>query len=192
MVLLSPLIALAFREEPPAPKIDLSPAAVQRGEALFFENCNQCHGLKYLRTKGHPDGIAPRIPPQGAKASFGAVPPDLSTMAIAQGKRLNGVRYIYRLLTTYHPDEKGQVVNKAFAEKTHTEGRTAMPQPIPDSDPELPRKAMDISVFLLNIAEPADRESKSMGAYVLGYMTVLTVILYSLNRLVWKGLRKDC
>jgi cytochrome c1 len=57
-------------------------------------------------------------------------------------------------------------------------------------DPDLARKAKDVSAFLEYAAEPSEGERRGLGGYVLGYMVLLTGLLYALNRRMWKRIRK--
>ncbi|MCL4873808.1 hypothetical protein KJ039_06985 [bacterium] len=166
-------------------KFDLGPEAYSRGMGLYMQHCVACHGLKYLRGPDAPDGISPALDPESAQAAFGVVPPDLTLMASARGKGLEGVEYLYNLLTTYYIED-GEIRNRAFAEETHTEGAIAMPPPIPMDDPELSEKSRDIAAFLYLVSEPSLADRKRLGPWVLGYMALLTAVLYVLNRYTWK------
>lgn len=170
--------------------IEVSEEAVERGRTVFMEDCRACHGLEYYRDRDYPDGVPPMMDASTAASAFGVEPPDLTLMAVARGKGLEGVSYIYRLLTTYYRTPAGELRNRAFAEETESEGVIAMPQPISADDPELEDKSMDVAVFLHHVAEPTAGDRRSLGTYVVGYMVVLTVLLYVLNRLAWKGVRK--
>lgn len=182
------LIALAALHTPAFAKegvsIKLTPEGVERGKALFTQYCSGCHGLKFYK-----GGIQPAIDAQAAEAAFGVAPPDLSLMASARGRGDKGAEYIYNLLTSYYTKD-GQIRNTAFAEETRTDGAIAMPPPIPMDDPALKEKAADISVFLLDAADPSRDERLSIGPWVLSYMVILTAILYLLNRYTWKGVKK--
>lgn len=166
-------------------EFDLGPEAYSRGMSLYMQHCAACHGLKYFRGPDAPQGIPPGLDPESAEAAFGVMPPDLTLMASARGKGLKGAAYIYGLLTTYYI-ANGEIRNRAFAEETHTEGAIAMPPPIPMDDPELPEKARDISAFLYLVSEPSLGERRGIGPWVLGYMALLTAVLYLLNRYTWK------
>jgi cytochrome c1 len=170
---------------------DFSSETVERGKDIFKKHCITCHGLKYYRDTEYPSGMLPLIDPNSAQKSFGIQPPDLSLITAARGKRLNGMIYVYRLLTTYYKDDRGTLKNHAFAEETQGDGTIAMPQPIPASGPELKQKSKDVACFLLNVAEPSSGERKSLGKYVLGYMVLLTVLLYRINRKTWEGVKKS-
>ncbi len=170
-------------------EMDTGMDAARRGRIVFMQACNSCHGLKYLREGASP-GIQPMMDPEAAKVAFGVVPPDLSLMASARGTGSSGARYIERLLTTYYTDEEGRVKNRAFAEESQGDGTIAMPRPLDPADPELERKAHDVAVFLLDVSMPEAKERRSIGAYVLVYMTILTGLLYGLNRATWKEVKK--
>lgn len=172
------------------PKIDINRAAAERGKDVFFSSCNACHGLKYYRDKEHMQGFPPMMDPNTAQASFGIVPPDLSLMASARGKGVEGALYIYDLLTSYYMDKDGKIKNRAFAKETQTEGAIAMPQPIAETDPGLKEKAMDVAVFLYTVADPSETERCSLGKYVMGYMVVMTILLFVLNKVTWKKVNK--
>lgn len=178
----SPAFAQLQRERV---EFDLGPEAYSRGMGLYMQHCVACHGLKYFRGPDAPDGIPPALDPESAQAAFGVVPPDLTLMASARGKGLEGAEYLYDLLTTYYIAD-GEIRNRAFAEETHTEGAIAMPPPIPMDDPELSEKSRDIAAFLYLVSEPSLADRKSLGPWVLGYMALLTAVLYVLNRYTWK------
>lgn len=170
-------------------EMDISVEAASRGKAVFMEACNSCHGLKYLR-EGASTGLRPIMDATAAKEAFGVVPPDLSLMASARGRGKIGARYIQRLLREYYTDEDGRVKNRAFGEETQGDGTIAMPQPINSNDPDFDKKTHDVAVFLLHVASPEAQERRSIGAYVLIYMAVLTALLYTLNKSTWKEIKK--
>lgn len=182
LILLAVLHTPAFAEE--GVKIKLTPEGIERGSALFTQYCSGCHGLKF-----HKGGVAPALDPQAAEAAFGVAPPDLSLMTSARGRGDKGGEYIYSLLTSYYIVD-GQMRNRAFAEETKTDGAIAMPPPIPMDDPALKEKAADISVFLLDVADPSREERLSIGPWVLSYMGLLTAVLYLLNWYTWKDVKK--
>lgn len=175
----------AFAAEEAA--IDLSPDAKARGLAVFMQHCVACHGIKYYRSPENPSGIAPLMDAAASEQSFGVAPPDLSLMASARGKGLEGAEYIYRILTTYYTTPEGAIRNRAFAEETNTDGQIAMPPPIPIDDPELRQKSRDVSAFLFTVSEPALEDRRSIGPWAVGFMAVLTAVLYALNRYTWRG-----
>lgn len=188
LILLALAPSYAFAKE--GVRIDLTPESIERGRGLFTQYCSACHGLKYLRANGSKAGLSPAMDPASAEAVFGVVPPDLSLMTAARGKGDKGAEYIFDLLTSYYTDKEGQIRNRAFAEETKTDGAIAMPPPIPMDDPALYEKAADISAFLLDVADPSAGERLRIGPWVIAYMIFLTAVLYLLNRLTWKAVKK--
>lgn len=167
-----PHILQASEAKIPKVSLDLSEAAVKRGEEVFKASCQTCHSLKYL-------GYEAMITPDAAKEAFGKVPPDLTLMAKARGRGDNGARYIYALLVSYNDTP----------EKNSIFPNIAMPPVLSKDDPEFERKAKDVAAFLLYAAEPSAGERKRLGIYVMGYMVVLTALLYFLNRRTWRGIK---
>lgn len=186
-LILLTLATPSFAEEDAG--IKLTPEAIERGRALYTQHCVACHGLKYYRGEDAKTGILPAMDAQAAEAAFGVAPPDLSLMASARGRGIEGAEYIYRLLTSYYT-EGGQIRNKAFAEETKTDGAIAMPPPIPMDDPALKEKARDISAFLLKVSDPTAEERRGLGPWVMAYMFLLTAVLYLLNKYTWKEVKK--
>ena len=150
----------------------MSEAAIKRGEEIFRTACQGCHSLKY-------SGYAARMPAKDALKAFGDEPPDLNLMTKARGGGSKGAAYITALLTGYNDTPEK---NSVFPSIT-------MPPPFSRDDPELARKARDVSAFLDYAADPSARERRGLGIYVLGYMLVLTALLYALNRRTWKRIR---
>ena len=149
--------------------LDFSPAAVKRGEGIFKSSCQACHSLKYLNLQA-------RVKEEDARRAFGKAPPDLSLMARARGRGSKGAAYINALLVSFNET----------TEKNSVFPGIAMPPSFSGTDPELMQKANDVAAFLLYAAEPSANERRTMGVYVLGYMVVLTALLYLLNRETWK------
>ena len=153
------------------PQMDRNPQEIiiGRGEQLFQSLCQTCHSLKYLN-------YTARMPADDSRNAFGRVPPDLSLMAKARG----GSGYIYDLLVGFNDTPQK---NSVFP-------NIAMPPPFAKTDPQLSQKAKDVASFLEYAAEPSERERRHVGGYVLGYMVVLTGLLYGLNKRQWRKIRK--
>jgi ubiquinol-cytochrome c reductase cytochrome c1 subunit len=174
MVYLFPLAVPTAHAEIPKSDYKFSEAAAKRGRDLYTSLCRNCHSLKYF-------GYQATISAEAALSAFGDAPPDLNLMAKARGKGSAGAVYIYALLTSYTDTPEK---NSIFPD-------IAMPPPFSRNDPELTQKANDVSAFLAYAAEPSEGERRGLGRYVLGYMAILVVLLYLLNRRVWKGIRKS-
>jgi hypothetical protein len=169
LIFLFPLVLPAARAELPKMDRDREEATIKKGEMLFLSTCQSCHSLKYLTQKA-------KMAPEDTQRMFGKVPPDLSLMAKVRG----GSGYIYELLVGFNDTPQK---NSVFP-------NIAMPPPFPKDDPLLSQKAKDIAAFLKYAAEPSERERRSLGSYVLGYMVLLTALLYALNRMQWQRIRK--
>lgn len=168
-------------------KVDLSPEAVERGYNAFMDNCNSCHGIKYYQSKEKEimKGVAPMMSPEDTLEMLGKVPPDLSLMAKARGKDLDGAQYIYGFLLGFFENEHGDTKNAAFANYYSTDGQTAMPDLGIDEE-----TAADVTSFLYMVADPYKHEREALGKYVVAFLAFFTLIFFLLNKAVWKGLDK--
>jgi len=100
-------------------------------------------------------------------------------MVKARGGGAAGTGYIYALLVSFNDTRQ----------KNSVLPNIAMPPVFSRDDPEFTQKARDVAAFLSYSADPRARERRKLGRYVLGYMAVLTALLFLLNRKTWKGLR---
>jgi cytochrome c1 len=171
-VLLSSSVFSAGGWTAPTTGPDIGKTALERGKEVFQISCQACHSLKYL-------GYAAKMSSQDALKAFGVSPPDLNLIIKARGNGGKGAAYIYALLTGYNDSPQK---NSAFP-------NIVMPPPFSRDDSEAPRKAKDVSIFLEYAAEPTAEERTDLGRYVLGYMVILTALLFALNRKTWKGMR---
>ncbi len=212
--LIIPLLLFAFsgavNAAPPAvelnmEKIPADRASVLRGAELVVNNCVSCHALKYIRyndmlTLGVASAmidtwrgsnplntrIMAQMPPEAAAIAFGgAMPPDLSLMAIA---RDGGVHYLYSFLTGFYVNDKGETNN-------HIYPSTRMPDILGISTAtdvkqraEIITKAKEMTAFLNWAADPHAEERKQLGIYVIAYLLLLTVLLYLWKVQIWRKL----
>ena len=151
----------------------------------------------YFQRPGRPaDGYIPPYPNDKAAAvAFGAAPPDLSLMAKA---RNGGPNYIYSLLLGFEDTAPEGVVipDGKFYNKYFPSPAISMPPPVSDDavtykDGTKATKeqiAKDVATFLNWAAEPELDARKSLGLKVLGFLAVLSVLLYALKRQIWKDL----
>jgi cytochrome c1 len=186
-------------------QVDTSEIAVERGVDTFMNACHGCHSLKYVHyrdlaafgidkdriTAWRGDStldsaMSSLISDEAALQSFGIVPPDLSMMVRA---REGGNSYIYSYLTGYYLTADGKTSNHFFP-------LTKMPDALEistASDPvkrsEIMGQAHDIVSFLSWAADPHEAERKSLGYYVIGYLIILTVLLYNVKLQVWSRLK---
>lgn len=135
----------------------------------------------YFR-KPFPNEIAARA------ANGGAYPPDLSVINLA---RHGGADYVYSLLVGYTGRSEGVLhENRYFAG-----GMIAMPPPLTEgavpyadgSPTTVEQYAEDVAHFLQWAADPHMEERKRLGIVVLGFLMVLSALLYLAYKQVWRG-----
>lgn len=180
---------------------EVSNGSAQAGAATVVQTCSACHSLKYVsyndllglgiskqqldELRGDNDlrtHIAGRLPADIAKEKYGVVPPDLSIMASA---REGGGDYIYRMLTGFYQTADGTTDNHAYA-------GTRMPDILGISYAtdaatvsQIKKTAHDAMAFLEWAADPKANERIALGYYVIGYLVLLTAILYLWKREIW-------
>lgn len=167
MALLIPLALYAAAPEAPDP----GGAAIKRGEVVFRTSCQPCHSLRY-------SGYEARMEAESSRKAFGKAAPDLNLMVTARGGDGKGAAYIATLLVGYN----------GTPEKNSVFPNIAMPPVFSGGDPDAALKARDVAAFLAEEAEPWKNESRRLGWFAIGYMFLLTLLLYALNRRNWKGI----
>jgi ubiquinol-cytochrome c reductase cytochrome c1 subunit len=186
-------------------QVDTSVPAVERGADTLMNYCHSCHSLKYIKYRdlaafgidkkkiedwrgGQPldAPLAGLMPDDAAMQSFGKIPPDLSLVTKA---REGGASYVYSYLLGYYNTPEGITVNHIFPE-------TKMPDVLgisgttkPAQRDELQGKARDIVSFLAWAADPHEEERHRLGYYVIGYLVILTLLLYIVKNQIWSGLK---
>ena len=186
-------------------QVDTSPAAIERGVDDLMNNCHSCHTLKYItyrdlarfgidkkkidEWRGDQPLDAPLaslMSDEAAMQSFGLVPPDLSLMTKA---REGGPSYVYSYLLGYYNTPEGETRNHIFPE-------TKMPDPLgistatePAQQEEIRKTAHDIVSFLTWAADPHEQERHRLGYYVIGYLVILTLLLYFVKNQIWARLK---
>ncbi len=205
---LFPLLAAANEVKLDESELPTDKAAMLRGAQEVATTCNACHGLKYIKYRDllslGLDGakvdelrgaqpldavLQAQMPADAARASFnGVVPPDLSLMAAA---REGGGHYLYSYLTGYHNNEKGELVNSVFR-------GTQMPDILgiasaadAQARTDIGNKAKDISAFLMWAADPHAAERKTLGYYVLGYVFIMTILLWLWKKQIWRDIDRQ-
>ena len=176
--------------------------ALERGADTVITACSACHSLKYIRYRDlaslgiaeekvngwrgdNPKGsaLASQMDADSSLQAFGAVPPDLSLIAYA---REGGVNYIYSFLLGFYAAPDGMMSNHYFP-------GTKMPDAlgiagVTDAAERavLEQKARDVTSFLAWAADPHAQARHTLGYYVIGYLLLLTTLLYLLKRRIWK------
>ncbi len=193
--------------------ISLDQKTLRAGLTVFTDICMGCHSAKYLTYQSlmaYPQiglsreevdelredkpllsGLITELTPEDAAVSYGKVPPDLSV--IAPGRRGHG-QYIAALLTGYEADPEGKVPEGNF-NKYFPGHRIAMPDPLswydhdPDDEADLKEQARTVASFLVFIGDPHQLERKAIGVWVMGFLVLLTLVLYLLKKEVWKDVK---
>ena len=131
---------------------------------------------------------------QAAAANGGALPPDLSLMAKA---RIGGPDYLYALLIGYEEPPAGFDLMAGLNYNKYFPGhQIAMASPLVDDGVEyadgtaatVEQQARDVTAFLMWAAEPMLEERKQTGLKVIGFLIILTALLYVVKRRIWADL----
>ncbi len=194
--------------------ISLDQETIRKGLTVFTDICMGCHSAKYVTYRNlmdYPeigltreevddlrgsnallDGMKTELAPEDASAAYGKVPPDLSV--IARGRR-GGGDYIFSILTGYEEDPNGKIEDGNFNEY-FPGNRIAMPDPLAwlghdeGETADLEEQARAVSSFLVFIGDPHQLERKRLGRWVMGFLVLLTFVLYLLKKEVWKDIKK--
>lgn len=186
-------------------QVETDVPAVERGAETVLNACHGCHALKYIRYRDLAGfgidrkkidewrgdqsleaSLTSLMPDDAAMQSFGLIPPDLSLITQA---REGGTSYVYSYLTGYYLTADGVAGNHVFSE-------TKMPDALgmsvtTDSAQRaaLQGKARDVVSFLAWAADPHEKERHELGYYVIGYLIILTLLLYFVKKQVWSRLK---
>ena len=121
------------------------------------------------------------IPQDLAKKWFGGVPPDLTLVA-----RVRGADWVYSYLTNFTLDESRPwgVNNNVFKD-------VGMPHVLQNmenelSEAEFKERMADLTNYMVYMAEPVRADREYLGKWVIGFLFVLLIPVYFLNREYWK------
>ena len=111
-----------------------------------------------------------------------------------------GEDYIVGILTTYHEEAPHGVdlADGMYFNETFTGNQIAMAPPLFDELVEYAdgtvatseQMAQDVATFMYWAAEPKMEERKQMGLKVIIFMSILTIMLYFVNKSVWRNVKK--
>jgi len=179
---------------------------LERGAETVMTVCVGCHSLKYIRfhelaklgmAKDKVDtwrgsntmgtAISSQMPADAALASFGKAPPDLSLMAKA---RVGEADYLYSYLLGYYTTPEGATGNHYFPATKMPDVLAVAGVTDPAQRAQLEQKAREVTSFLAWAADPRAQERQTLGYYVIGYLLILTTMLYFLKRRIWAKLDK--
>jgi len=195
-------------------EISFDNETLRKGLGVFTDVCMGCHAAKYISYRNlidYPElglsrievdelrgdkalmsGLITELSPEDAAESYGKVPPDLSVIARA---RRGGGDYLYSILTGYVADPQGKVEDGSY-NIYYPGNRTAMSDPLAwmghdeSETAELEEQARAVSSFLVFIGDPHQLERKAIGVWVMGFLILLTLVLYLLKKEVWKDVKK--
>lgn len=129
----------------------------------------------------------------GRLANHGLLPPDLSRLALTLP---GGSDRIRQILLSYAPTPAGVKLDDGRYYNTALKWKhIGMPPPLqdgmlayPDGTPATSRQmASDVSAFLDQVAHPHRSERRRIGVYVLGYLVLMALLTFLLQRRVWKS-----
>lgn len=197
----------AWANEVPLEKVSVATDAItiSRGAEDLMNDCHSCHTLKYIRYRdlvtfgidkqkvdawrGDQPMDSPllgQLSDADAMQSFGIVPPDLSLMVKA---RDGGPSYVYSYLLAYHNSPDGVLENPVYPATKMPDALGIASASDAAQRTEIQGRARDIVSFMTWAADPHDAERKRLGYYVLGYLIVLTTLLYFVKNQVWGRLK---
>ncbi len=180
-------------------------ASLQRGARLFVNYCLGCHTAKYVRYERVADDlgidhktmlanmvwtttkIGDHMISGGRKdeqaAWFGNAPPDLTLET-----RLRSPDWVYSYLLSFYPDDKRPwgVNNRVFKD-------VAMPNALETLKTELgddgfKRAVGDLVNYMTYMAEPVKTKREHIGWWVMGFLVILFIPVYFLNKEYWKDI----
>lgn len=192
--------------------------SIKRGAKFFATNCISCHTLRYLRYDklAQEAGITyEKMPLNVTTWPNGITPPDLSLEA-----NVRGVDWIYTYLHSFYKDSsRPSGVNNLLVPNTGMSNILGPYQgeQVLANDPEsvgviykniewyglltlvkegsmTPEEynniTIDITNFLAYASEPYYAEQHRIGWWVLGFLVIITIMLYFLKKEYWKDVKK--
>jgi ubiquinol-cytochrome c reductase cytochrome c1 subunit len=153
------------------------------------------------------DDFRPAIPTDHFPANNGVGAPDLSLMAKARAgfhgpyglginqlvKGMGGAEYIASLLDGYTGEEKEEAGTILYENKAFPGGWISMGPPLSEDQVEfadghaatVEAMSEDVAAFLMWAAEPKLTDRKNAGFVGVIFLTVLSVLLYLVNKRLW-------
>ena len=161
--------------------------------------------------KGKPQDYFPAPFTSEAEArdsNNGALPPDFSLLGKSREhlsmftpwNSIYSEDYIVGILTTYHEEAPHgfEISDGMHFNETFLGNKIAMAPPLSDELVEYAdgtkatteQMAQDVATFMYWAAEPKMEARKEMGFKVIIFMTILTIMLYFVNKSVWRKVKK--
>lgn len=145
---------------------------------------------------------------EARESNNGALPPDFSLLGKSREHlsmftpwaSVYGEDYIVGILTSYHEEAPHgvEMADGMYFNETFPGNQIAMAPPISDEMVEYAdgtvatkeQMAQDVATFMYWAAEPKMEDRKKMGLKVIIFMTLLTILLYFVNKRVWAKVKK--
>ena len=178
---------------------------VERGAEAMMGSCHSCHSMKYIHYRDLLNygmdkqkvetwrgdqpldaAVMSQMAEADAITAFGKAPPDLSLMAKA---RDGGTSYLYSYLLGYYITPEGVPGNHIYPATKMPDVLNVSSIPEGGSRTEVQAQARDIVSFLSWVSDPHESERLRLGRYVIGYLILLTILLYFVKKQVWAGLK---
>ncbi|WP_367159382.1 cytochrome c1 [Kozakia baliensis] len=155
------------------------------------------NGDPKTRTAKPTDMIGSPYPSEAVArmANHGDVPPDFSRRGVTQK---GGVGWIAHMLQSYGPPPAGKVLRPgSYYNTAMPHGHIGMPPPLHDKQiyyqdgtpATVAQMSQDIAAFLYWVATPHLATRHKVGGFVLAYLSVMTLLVLTLKRRVWKRLK---
>jgi cytochrome c1 len=103
--------------------------------------------------------------------------------------REGGPNYVYTYLIGYYITPEGMTSNHVFPETKMPDMMGMSGATDPAQRAEIQTKARDIVSFLAWAADPHEEERHKLGYYVIGYLLVLTTLLFFVKNQIWSRLK---
>ncbi len=206
IVLLSCISLSAWANEAVLDKVNLENdlKSIERGADTLMGACHSCHTLKYVHYRDllnfgmdkqkveawrgdQPldSALVAQMSEADAINMFGKAPPDLSLMVKA---REGGPNYVYSYLLGYYQKPDGSTGNHIYPETKMPDILNSGGSTEGKQHAEVQAQARDIVSFLTWVSDPHEAERLRLGYYVIGYLIVLTTLLYFVKKQVWSKL----
>ena len=164
-----------------------------------------------VKRPGRPSDTFPSALPSEATAvaAFGAVPPDMSSLAEARSFERPFPLFLLDLLTGREEAEGADYIRAVLNGYTRADDpnynvyvpdhRIAMPKPLsdgqvvgPDGTPQtLAQASTDVAAFLMWAADPKLDRRKTLGVGALSFLLVFATLLYFVKRRIWARVGGD-
>lgn len=197
--------ALASEQKLETIQLSKDVQTMERGVDGMMNACHSCHSMKYIKyrdlvifgmDKQKVDAwrgdqpldaaLLAQMSESDTLQAFGKAPPDLSLMVKA---RDGGANYLYSYLVGYYLTPEGMPSNHLYPETKMPDALGISNVTTPAERTEIQGKARDIVSFLAWAADPHQEERHRLGYYVIGYLLILTALLYVVKNQIWAQLK---